>query len=156
MLRQFVHSLRAPAWSWVEEGRLIAGRYPREDAVLAEWRGLGIGTVVNLREDAHAPGRLERLGLREVHVPMRDLRTPSEAQLTAGVEGMLEAFARGEGVAVHCAAGLGRTGTLVACYFVATGLTAEEAIARVRAARPGTIETRGQEDAVRRFAQRRG
>ena len=34
---------RAPAWSWVEEGRLIAGRYPREDAVLAEWRGLGSG-----------------------------------------------------------------------------------------------------------------
>lgn len=156
MLRQLGYALRAPAWSWVEEGRLIAGRYPREDAVLAAWRGLGIGTVVNLREDGHAAGRLERFGLREIHVPMRDLRTPSDEQLGAGVAALQAAFALGEGVAVHCGAGLGRTGTLVACYLVAKGLTSGEAISATRRARPGTIETRGQEDAVRRFAERRG
>jgi atypical dual specificity phosphatase len=58
-------------------------------------------------------------------------------------------------VAVHCGGGLGRTGTLLACYLVsAEGLPADAAIARVRAARPGSVETEDQEQAVRRYAER--
>jgi protein-tyrosine phosphatase len=48
---------------------------------------------------------------------------------------------------------LGRTGTVLACYLVRRGLSADEALARVRAARPGAVETRAQEAAVRTYAQ---
>jgi len=55
----------------------------------------------------------------------------------------------------HCAAGLGRTGTVVAKLLTDSfGLTADEAITQVRQARPGTIETAAQADFVhgpRRF-----
>ena len=59
------------------------------------------------------------------------------------------ALARGDRVLVHCAAGLGRTGMLVAKLLVLHGVSAEEAITQVRSARPGTIETEAQADWVR-------
>jgi protein-tyrosine phosphatase len=57
-------------------------------------------------------------------------------------------------VAVHCFAGVGRTGTVLAAWMVAQGMEPDAAIEELRALRPGSVETRGQADAVRRFAQR--
>ena len=56
---------------------------------------------------------------------------------------------------IHCGAGLGRTGTLLACYFVSKGMTAKNAVARVRRLRPGSIETAEQERAVEEFERAR-
>uniref|UniRef100_A0A3P8TB58 Protein tyrosine phosphatase domain-containing protein 1 n=1 Tax=Amphiprion percula TaxID=161767 RepID=A0A3P8TB58_AMPPE len=65
------------------------------------------------------------------------------------------AFALQEGkIAVHCHAGLGRTGVLLACFLAyATRMTANQAILYVRAKRPNSIQTRGQLRCVREFAQ---
>lgn len=55
-------------------------------------------------------------------------------------------FALQEGkVAIHCHAGLGRTGVLIACYLVfSERLQADEAIHQVRSNRPKAVQTRGQ------------
>jgi protein-tyrosine phosphatase len=53
-------------------------------------------------------------------------------------------------------AGYGRTGTVLAAYLVAKGAEPEEAIDRVRRARPGSIETVEQEHAVHLFAETLG
>lgn len=50
------------------------------------------------------------------------------------VEGLAVALQRGEGVLLHCAAGLGRTGSTAACVLKALGLESGEALRRVRAA----------------------
>jgi protein-tyrosine phosphatase len=55
----------------------------------------------------------------------------------------------GERIVVACRGGLGRTGTAVACLLVDGGLPPNEAIARVRAVRPGTVERPSQEAFVR-------
>ncbi|XP_059189890.1 protein tyrosine phosphatase domain-containing protein 1, partial [Centropristis striata] len=65
------------------------------------------------------------------------------------------AFALQEGkIAVHCHAGLGRTGVLLACFLAyTTRMTANQAILYVRAKRPTSIQTRGQLRCVRDFVQ---
>jgi len=60
------------------------------------------------------------------------------------------------GVAVHCTAGLGRTGVVLACHLVTRGMSADNAIARIRRLRPGSIETDEQAIAVDEFARRQG
>jgi atypical dual specificity phosphatase len=139
---------------WVEEGRVLACAYPRTRAALANLARQRVTTVVNLHPRAHAAARLARYGLVELHLPVADFSPPSPEQIDRGVAAIADAVARGERVAVHCGAGLGRTGTLLACYLVRQGLDPAEAIARVRAARPGAIETAAQEAAVRAEAAR--
>jgi atypical dual specificity phosphatase len=51
--------------------------------------------------------------------------------------------------------GQGRTGTVLAAYLIRTGASAEEALARVRAACPGAVGTAEQERALAAYARRR-
>ena len=141
-------------FDWIVTDQVGACVNPRAlPAVADELRSRQIRVVVNLHERSSAD-LLEPLGIRELHLPVADLTAPSQTQLDDGVRCMTRALAAGERVAVHCGAGLGRTGTLLAAYLVSKGETAEAAIARVRAARPGSIETAEQEAAVDAFARR--
>ncbi len=140
---------------WLEEEQLLACAYPRKVATLAELRRRGVAVLVNLHERAHDPARLHRYGLTQVHLPVKDFTPPSPEQLRQGVAAIEQAIGEGKRVAVHCGGRLGRTGTLLACYLVNRGLTASDAIAQVRARRPGSIETRDQERAVVAYEQSR-
>lgn len=97
-----------------------------------------------------------RLGLRTLWLPIPDVSVPRDTdEVAPAVERILEAMRRGETVVVHCRGGLGRSGTIAACCLVACGRGAGEAIALVRAARPGAVEIPQQEAFVSRFARER-
>ena len=87
------------------------------------------------------------LGRAWVQAPIGDFSAPDKdfedawAAAAPALHAVLEA---GGTVAVHCRAGLGRTGTVAARLLVERGASAAEAVAAVRAARPGTLETGDQ------------
>lgn len=95
----------------------------------------------------------QRHGIDWLHLPIPDVSTPTdefEAEwLTVG-EGLRSRLRNGFNVLVHCRGGLGRAGTIAARLLVELGADPEDAIQRVREARPGAIETVEQEQHVYR------
>lgn len=144
------------AFDWLIPERLGACVNPSVGKQAAHMLGVGgITLIVNMHEMPDEAELLERLGAVSLHLPVPGSCAPTQEQLDAGVGAIRAGLARGERVAVHCGAGLGRAGTMLAAYLVSEGCTAEEAMQRVRTARRGSIETVEQEQAVREFAQRR-
>lgn len=121
---------------------------------IAAW---GADVVLTLIED-HEFDLLSVRGLGEavkaanmawLHFPIRDVDVPATdtagawRKLSSQLHDQLE---RGGKVLIHCRGGLGRAGTVAALLLIECGEGAAEAIRLVRAARPGAIETRAQED----------
>jgi atypical dual specificity phosphatase len=141
-------------FSWVDSPRLAALSFPDADDL--RWlRSNGIDIVMTLTEEPLPRHWVNEAGILAVHLPVRDMSAPSVELLEAAVETIAQAKQTNMAVAVHCMAGIGRTGTVLAAYFVNEGLSAEEAIRKVRQLRPGSVETSGQERAVAEFAARR-
>jgi len=124
--------------------------------ILADELGATLLVTLLSRREVAALGDYRRTtrarGLRWLHHPIPDMATPASPAAAAKVVDRLTAHLAGGGTAVlHCLAGLGRTGTLAACLLVTRGRGAAEAVAAVRAARPGAVQTEAQEAFVEAF-----
>ncbi len=145
-------------FSWVIEGQLagmpLVGQYQNLEADLAWIAEQGVDLLVSLTEEASDPQQVTAAGMDPMHLPIEDFTPPEPEQIDEFVAEVALRLEAGEQVGVHCHGGLGRTGTLLATWFVWEGMTGDDAIAHVRDLRPGSIETEEQEEAVRTYEER--
>ncbi|XP_013006104.2 protein tyrosine phosphatase domain-containing protein 1 isoform X2 [Cavia porcellus] len=159
--------------SWVTDSILAMARPSSELLqkyhIIEQFLSHGIKTIINLqRPGEHAscgnsleqdsgftylPEAFMEAGIYFYNFGWKDYGVASLTAILDMVKVMTFALQEGK-VAIHCHAGLGRTGVLIACYLVfATRMTADQAIIFVRAKRPNSIQTRGQLLCVREFTQ---
>lgn len=141
-------------FSWVEPGKVAGLALPRHSVEYQYLVDNGIKHLVSLTERM-PPNHDTCPGLQLHHIKIVDFTPPSPAQIDKFLTLVEQANSRGEGVAVHCMHGFGRTGTMLACYLVKNKkLSGNEAINEIRRLRHGSIETQEQEKAVVQFYQR--
>ena len=164
---------------WVDPGRFAAGEYPgarnREEAAtrLRTLLRAGIDHFIDLTETYDplepyagiAAQEASRLDTKFVHAlhPIVDGRVPRSPRETALIfDAIDKALDDGKSVYLHCWGGIGRTGTVVGCWFVRHGRTGEGALAQIAEwwrgmeksyRRPHSPETDEQFAYVRRWTE---
>lgn len=141
-------------FSWIDPDRLAGLARPSHVDDLHWLRNQGIDLVVTLTEDPLPRTWINQSGLLSVHEPIADFEAPPPEQLDRCVEAIRKALDSRLRVAVHCRAGIGRTGTILAAYLVASGMPARDAIQKVRSQRRGSVETPEQARCVEQFELR--
>jgi atypical dual specificity phosphatase len=139
---------RPPEHYWLEVDRLMGGEWPVPHF---DWlASKGISVLVNLTERTYLDDRFQ------IHrIPVGEGSAPDVEQIRQFCNLVERALDTGQRLYVHCVAGCGRTGTMMACYLVYRHrLDPLEALRRVREARPCSVETAAQADAVIEWAVR--
>jgi len=153
--------------NWIESGTVLAMARPAEpfmSGLIREFGRNGIRSVFNLQMHGeheycgklvdgftYRPETLMAAGISYYNFPTDDFGIWPVDHLLNIVKVVSFAAAEG-GVAIHCHAGLGRTGVIAACWLTFDrGLKAEEAIVQVRKTRKGAIQTRQQLASVANF-----
>ena len=139
---------------WLIEGQLLAGEYPgahdrnrarqKIDGLLAA----GIRSFIDLTEtvdplEPYEPLVQERAATMGLEVnyrrmPIRDMSTPTTELMAQILSAIETEIAAGRPVYFHCWGGIGRTGTVAACWLVQEGHTCDAALQRIRELRAGT------------------
>lgn len=122
-------------------------------AAIRAWPAALLVTLIQDREFARLGvadlgQAAQSCGLAWCHLPIPDMHPPGAEfdKAWPGWSGRIDqVLRRGEAIVLHCAGGLGRSGTVAALLLIDRGVPAAEAMKLVRAARPGAIETVSQE-----------
>jgi len=133
---------------WLKNG-VLAGT-PRPGIVadmdydLAALKRVGITVLVSLTTTTLDSFKLAEYGIKSVWFPIKDMGAPSPEEAITLCKKISELVEEGEIIAVHCRAGLGRTGTVLAAQLIWEGRRALDALETVRRIEPRWVQSEEQ------------
>jgi len=134
-------------FSWLIGDKLAGSGIPTSFDEFDWLLNQGIKSIVTMTEQA-LPGDWVQ-NINYLHVPTPDLTAPDMDRIDLAVDFIHEKIKNDQAVMVHCAAGMGRAGTILACYFIKyKKFSADDAIKKIRDERPGSIQSEVQEIAI--------
>ena len=139
-------------FSWLVDDKLAGSAIPTSKDEINWLHEQGVKSIITIREeplDENWVGEMKYL-----HVHSNDMGVPTFDDLKESVDFIHNRIEDNEPVMVHCLAGLGRTGTILACYLIKyEKMSAEDAIQHVREKRHGSIQSFVQEELIFQYAK---
>jgi len=137
-------------FSWIIENKLAGSAIPTSIDEVKWVIDQGVKSIVTIREET-----LDESWVKDVnylHILSNDMSVPEFDDLIYAVDFIHRRITNNEPVLVHCLAGMGRTGVILACYLIKyQKMSASEATEKVREERPGSIQSYSQEEIIFQF-----
>jgi atypical dual specificity phosphatase len=159
-LRQSMKTKEDNNFHWILKGKLASAESPTLDKIV-EYKQDNINAIVNLQEckrkmkglwgadydmPRYDPNEIRKFGITPTHIPVVDMTAPTKKQFDQFIKFVDE---KGRTSLVHCYAGIGRTGCMVAAYYgYINKLGGEAAVDGVRNIYKYFIQTDEQEEAT--------
>ncbi|MBI2846266.1 MAG: dual specificity protein phosphatase family protein, partial [Chloroflexi bacterium] len=124
------------SFDWVIDGQIAGHRAPSSEQDLLWLRDQGIRALVRMADIRPAKvtcAQIAHAGMTDCDEQVPDFTPPKPSQIDKTIGFIIRSLSDGRPVGVSCRAGLGRTGTILACYLVSQGCGANLAISEVRA-----------------------
>jgi atypical dual specificity phosphatase len=155
--RSFVSDSFGPrGFLWLKKGMLAGtprpGIFFDLEYDLEALRRVGVTVLVSLTEHGVDQAALEAFGIRNLWSPIPDMAAPPIEQATVLCRQIHQYMHDGDVVAVHCRAGLGRTGTVLAACLIWEGVSAMDALETVRKVEPRWVQSEEQVAFLEEFA----
>lgn len=138
---------RPTNFSWILPGMLAGSGIPTTKSEFEWLLNQGVKSVVTMTEESLPKSWAQNVQYK--HTPTPDMTAPTPEDIDKTVDFIHQSISARKPVMVHCAAGLGRAGTILACYLIKyKGCDAQQAITNIRERRHGSIQSEIQEIAI--------
>jgi len=147
--REYVSDTFGPrGFLWLKKGMLAGtprpGNFLDVEYDLQALTRVGVTCLMTLTETPPETDLLASYGLQSIWYPIPDMDAPTTACAEDICRRIDTLLADGEVIALHCRAGLGRTGTMLASYLIWEGSTALSALERARRVEPRWVQSENQ------------
>ncbi len=112
---------------------------------------VGITILINLRKNEPDPKPMLKHGIRSLWFPIQDMAAPTTIDAIKWCKQVNALLQKGEVVAYHCKAGMGRTGTMLVCQLMWEGTRALPALEKARLIEPRWVQSELQVDFIEQF-----